>query len=140
MARKGFFTGITGLDATLRTLEHIKDQVNNDIREVVKKSAGNIESDAKTAVAKKSGQTKQSIKTNFYAGDTLAIIGPRIKDGGWKAYWIEFGTEERQTKGRRGKRVRRTGRMPEMPFMSKAFEQNKSDYVNNLSKAVRRST
>lgn len=136
----GFFTGIEGLDETLKKLEHIKDEVNNDIKDVVRKSAGAIESDAKSDVAKRSGQTERSIKAKFYAGDTLAIIGPRRNDGGWKAHWIEYGTGERRTKGRRGKRVRYTGKMPAMPFMSKAFEQNKSEYVNNLEKAVRRST
>jgi HK97 gp10 family phage protein len=123
--------------------------VNDDIREVVRDSAGAIESDAKTEVAHKTGETERSIKTKFYAGDTLAIIGPRRRDGGWKAHWIEYGTGERMTTkkgklwgGRRYKSgpIAKTGHMPKMPFMSPAFEHNKGQYVSNLSKAVRRST
>lgn len=137
IGNKGFYTDIDGLQATLDSLQQYEQNVQNGIKDVVKKSAQAIESDAERIVARDTGATQQSIEIRYFGDGLGASIGPRLPNG-YKAHWIEFGTNQRMTKGRgRKRKVRRsTGQMPALPFMSPAFEGNKDDYVSDLTKVL----
>jgi HK97 gp10 family phage protein len=128
---KGFYTNIEGLQQTLDAFEQYTDDVKNEIKVVVQETSENIQTDAKTEVAKKTGLTSQSIAIKYFSNGMGSTIGPRLPKG-YKAHWIEYGTGNRVQK----KTGRPTGRMPEMPFMIKSFEANRADYISKLEKAL----
>ncbi|WP_134705095.1 HK97-gp10 family putative phage morphogenesis protein [Ammoniphilus sp. YIM 78166] len=143
---RGFFsTEVRGLEAALAEFERYSSDVQTNVKDVVADSASKISTNAKSKVAVDQGETKNSIKPIVFNEGYSATIGPRLPKG-WKAHWIEFGTNPRYTK-KKGKmwngirytkgKIAYTGEMPAMPFLSPAFEEEKPGYISDLRKAMR---
>lgn len=80
---------------------------------------------------------KQPITKSTNLGEVL--VGPRLRKGGYKGHWIEYGTKPRYTKGKGKKRPVRgayRGYLTPRPFMRPAFEQTKDLVLSRIREAI----
>lgn len=122
-------TGVKEIDQVLRELPL---EMNHRVIGAANATAAKPMVDmAKRLVLKDTDRLEQSIavvKTPISSATNLGEVqvGPRLKRGGYKGHWVEYGTRPRYTKGRgKYKKPAYRGVMKPHPFMKPAFDATK---------------
>jgi len=110
---------IKGMDELIGKVNRLNKLAEVRVADQVRKSANKIRKAAKVRVPVETGALKKSIRAKYSKDKLSAVIGPQGKVG-WRAHFVEFGTTETQAQ----------------PYMVPAWEENRSDYIDGIKKAL----
>lgn len=115
------------MDELVGKLNKLNQMMSVRVDDHVKKTAQKIKKSARSRVAVDEGDLKKSIGMRRSKDGLSAVVGPFGKKGSttkygvfWRAHFIEWGTVDQ----------------PAQPFMTPAYEENKSDYIEGMKKAL----
>jgi len=134
MANRGFYTSVEGTEDTIRKLGLFEVEKRMKIKGFVKDTSKKVRSTSRKEIQNiDTGDTKRSIRIKYLFEGMGSTVKPRLPKG-YKAHWIEYGTEDR-TQKKTGKSV---GRMKATPFMKPAEEKHRNEFMKNVEKVVRK--
>lgn len=110
---------LKGLDELINNLENYERSTNEELSNVVRKTAFKIQANAKGRTPVDTGHLKRNIKVDVEADGNNASVKVD-KDDVEYAEHVEFGT--RKTKAQ--------------PFLFPAHEEERNDFIDNIKKAL----
>ncbi|MED4586669.1 HK97 gp10 family phage protein [Brevibacillus choshinensis] len=132
---------VRGLAELTRKIAAMSPEMEKQIQKQIVTTAGKVRNAAKSRVPVRSGKLKKAIRVKYEKGKLAASIGPRGKNA-WYAHFVEFGTAAHATgKGSNLKRQKQHGRIhpgsDAQPFLVPAWEQERPQYIADMTKLVR---
>ncbi|BCJ86454.1 HK97-gp10 family putative phage morphogenesis protein [Effusibacillus dendaii] len=108
---------VDGLQQLFSGLDRLSDEMRDAIWKQIKQSAKELRKDAQSrAPARADQRLKKSIRVQYDEDALEAVIGPKV----FYAHFLEFGTVQQ----------------PAQPYMTPAFENQKSKYLDALKRTV----
>lgn len=133
---------IKGLDKVLKNIEDKSIEIQNNVKEQVAKSTVKVQYDSKKDCPVDTGRLRSSIRMIFQNNGFVGYVFSDVK----YAVYVHFGTGIYASNGKgrqtpwlvvtRDKAFITRGMKPR-PFMSNAWENERSKFFNNLKKIVR---
>jgi HK97 gp10 family phage protein len=137
---------IFGTEEAVKAFEELTGENQKKVYRAGLRKAGKIILDEarKNLSAGKKTTRKRRVEKAFRMEDITdatgdSIEGVNVGNTHYMARWFEGGTKERQTKARKGRKLRKTGKMDPVHFLEQATEDKGEEAVNSIAENIRKS-